>query len=304
MSHIANAYSTVQYVLDEVREHGASPTWWKSRFLHRIAGGLWFRRVEGNTGEYVMAKDWDNLLVLDACRFDLYRDVANPNCGGVRSRGASTPEWVAENFEGRSFPDTVYVTANPYVSTITDDEFHARYDVWEEGWDDGEGTVLPEVLAERSREIAAAHPDKRLIVHFMQPHQPFVGSDLPGSFWNVDESPWDALQRGTIDRSAVLEAYADNLRVVYPVAKELGLDIPGKSVLTADHGNMLGERVWPFPVRDYGHRKSIYTPENVRVPWDELPFETRKAITAGDTMDESELTADVTDRLADLGYVS
>lgn len=303
MSKIADAYRTVAYALDEVRDNGTSTTWWRNRFLHRVVGDLWFGRITGNTGEYVMEKDWDTLLVLDACRLDLYRDVANPDCESIRSRGAATPEWTTENFEGRSFPDTVYVTANPYVSIITDSEFHARYDLWNEAWDQEKGTIPPEYVADRAREVAAAHPNKRLIVHFMQPHQPFVDSDLPGSFWNVGESPWDALQEGTVDDSAILDAYADNLRVVYPVAKELGMELPGKSVITSDHGNMLGERVWPFPVREYGHRESIYTPENVRVPWDVLPFETRKTITAGETMTEREITADVTDRLADLGYV-
>lgn len=291
-----------RYAAGEIRENGLSSSWWKNRFLHRVVGDVWFRRIVGNNGEYIMEKDWDNLLVLDACRLDLYRHVANGDCDAIRSRGAATPEWVAENFEGRSFPDTVYLTANPYVSIISDGAFHARIDLWEEAWNEEEDTVLPEDVADRAKEIAAEYPDKRLIVHFMQPHQPFVGWDLPGSFWNVSESPWDTLKEG--DRiDEILEGYADNLRLVYSVARDLGLELPGKSVITADHGNMLGERVSPFPVRDYGHRKGIYTDENVLVPWDELPFETRKEITAeGTDSDRREITADVTDRLADLGY--
>ena len=293
----------VAYAAREIRENGLSSAWWKNRFLHRVVGDIWFRKIVGNRGEYVAEKDWDNLLVLDACRLDLYRKEANPDCGVVRSRGAATPEWMAENFEGRSFPDTVYVTANPYVSIITEGEFHARIDLWEEAWDDEEKTVLPEVVAERAREVSEEYPDKRLIVHFMQPHQPFIGWELPGSFWNASESPWDALRDNTVDSREILEGYVDNLRAVYPVARELGLDLPGKSVITSDHGNMLGERVRPFPIRDYGHRKGIYTDENVLVPWDELPFETRKEITAGGTeSDYREVTAEVTDRLADLGY--
>ena len=335
MSSLATLSDAVRYAAAEIRRNGASRTWWKNRFLHRVVGDVWFRRVRGNDGEYVMARDWDNLLLLDACRLDLYRQVANPDADAIRSRGSATPEWVRENFVGRSFPDTVYVTANPYVSIITDDEFHARYDVWDDAWDDEAETVRPDTLAERTRAIAADHPDKRLIVHFMQPHQPFVDSDLPGSFWNVDESPWTAMQDDGVDASAILRAYADNLRLAYPVARELGMDLPGKSVITADHGNMLGERVRPFPIREYGHRESLYTPANVEVPWDELPFETRKPIVAGDapaaTHDQDtegrgqaetaaehgdgtaaegrpaagkrEITADVTDRLADLGYV-
>jgi len=299
-------FDKVRYAADEIRENGASRTWWKNRFLHRFVGGVWFRHVVGNRGEYVVQKDWDNLLVLDACRLDLYRAVVDADCDAMRSRGAATPEWVAENFEGRSFPEIVYVTANPYVSILTDDEFHARIDLWEDAWDDEEATVLPADLAERTREVAEEYPNKRLIVHFMQPHQPFIDWDLPGSFWNVSESPWDALKDGTVDEETILEGYVDNLRIAYPVARDLGLELPGKSVITADHGNMLGERVTPFPIRDYGHRKGLYTDENVLVPWDELPYDSRKEITAEGTGqsddDRREIAADVTDRLADLGY--
>lgn len=304
MSSISDVRSVITYVLKEIRENGTSTTWWKNRFLHRIVGDIWFQRIVGNHGEYIMEKDWDNLLILDACRLDLYQEVANPDSESIRSRGAATPEWVIENFEGESFPETVYVTANPYVSIVTDDKFHARYDLWEEVWDDEARTVLPEDVADRTREIAEEHPNKRLIVHFMQPHQPFVGSDLPGSFWNVDEHPWDAMKNESVDEIRVLEAYADNLRLVYPVAKELGLELSGKSVITSDHGNMHGERVKPFPIKEYGHRRSIHTPENIQVPWDELSFKIRKEITEGEiTEGETTTNADVTDRLADLGYV-
>lgn len=293
----------VTYAASEIRENGLSSTWWKNRFLHRVVGDIWFREVVGNRGEYITERDWDNLLVLDACRLDLYQRVANADCDAVRSRGAATPEWMTENFKGGSFPEIVYVTANPYVSIISEGEFHARIDLWEEAWNEAENTVLPADVSDRARAVSEEYPDKRLIVHFMQPHQPFIGWDLPGSFWNASESPWDALKEETVDSGDILKGYADNLRTVYPIARDLGLDLPGKSVITADHGNMLGERVRPFPIRDYGHRKGIYTDENVLVPWDELPFERRKEIAAdGTDSDRREVTAEVTDRLADLGY--
>lgn len=44
-----------------------------------------------------MAEDWDLLIVLDACRFDSFRDAFNRYFEGelreVRSRGSCTPEW-------------------------------------------------------------------------------------------------------------------------------------------------------------------------------------------------------------------
>ncbi len=302
--------------LSSLRDNWRSPYWWRGSVL-QFLGGLYYRKIKGNAGEYVMEKDWDNLLVLDACRLDLYKEVANPDCDSMVSRGAATPEWLRENFQGRSYPDTVYVTSNPYVDVVVEDVFFRTYSVWEELWDGEKGTVMPGELAEKAEEVASKHTDKRLIVHFMQPHHPFIGEhkitdtawkipDKEDSKVGIDEkglTPWQGLERGKTEKEELWQAYADSLQEVYPVAKELGRKLEGKTVITSDHGNMMGERVFPL-VSDYGHRPGILTWENTEVPWDVLPFKNRKTIREDEVSSREKEQSDeeIKEKLEALGY--
>ena len=125
----------------------------------------------------VMAEDWDNLLILDACRFDMF-ERANTIPGRLesrRSKGSATLEFVRNNFAGERHYDTVYVTGNPFVSTDAGDAFHDLYEVWRTDWDDELGTVRPEPMCEAVLRANEAYPNKRLVGHLMQPHHPFIG---------------------------------------------------------------------------------------------------------------------------------
>jgi hypothetical protein len=66
-------------------------------------------------------------------------------------------------------------------------------------------------------------------------------------------------------------------------------------VLTADHGNALGERAIPFPIRVYVHPNNLRMPVLTDVPWFVLPYTERKSIVAGDE-------SVIEDRLSALGY--
>ena len=124
----------------------------------RHANRLYHRRL--NQRRYnpdsvdVFAEDWDNLLVLDACRYDMFERYADlPGRLEYRdTRGTSTTEFLKANFAGRDLRDTVYVTANPqlyYNREEIDADLHRVMDVWqEEGWNDEYGTVLLETITE------------------------------------------------------------------------------------------------------------------------------------------------------------
>jgi hypothetical protein len=77
-----------------------------------------------------------------------------------------------------------------------------------------------------------------------------------------------------------------------------------KTVVTSDHGNMLGERASPFPKRFYGHPWGVRTDELVKIPWLVSKGERRKEIQSEppESKHSTEMTAEVTQRLADLGY--
>lgn len=126
----------------------------------------------------VMNEDWDNLLILDACRYDIFTDRIDLE-GTLESRismGSTSEEFMERNFVGEQFHDTVYVNANPYIPKLglDDDTFHAVVDCLDD-WDIELETVPPEPVARAARNAHERYSDKRLIIHFMQPHAPFIG---------------------------------------------------------------------------------------------------------------------------------
>jgi hypothetical protein len=284
------------------------------RFLNR----MYFKRLNTRRwnadGVNVFDEDWDNLFVLDACRYDMFREASDlPGRLESRiSRGSNTMEFVEANFDGRDLRDTVYVTANPMLYRIRDSidlRFHAVENVWDTDWDEEYRTVVPELVNERASAAYEQYPEKRIVVHYIQPHIPFL-SDGGKSYFQgerEDRPPfWDAIQRGDIDISTeqVWEWYCNNLHRVLSHVEDLLETFEGRSVVTADHGNHVGERVWPFPIREWGHPYGIYTEELVRVPWHVYENGERRSITRGDIEMESNISQiTVDDRLTGLGYL-
>lgn len=264
----------------------------------------------------VMDDDWDNLILLDGCRYDLFQQHGQ-DMGQLESRisrGSATWEFLHGNFKDRTLHDTVYVTANPqFYRHDIDCEFHTVENIWrDEGWDEEEGTVLPETVTERALVAQERYPDKRLLIHYMQPHFPFIGSDIGANKEFLKEDAegfhvWMQLQTGKLDldRETVWTAYQKNLERTLPHVEEAIDKLDGKSVVTSDHGNLFGERVRPIPVRLWGHPRRIYVDELVQVPWLIVDADDRPQITSETPQTSStEVTDDVVEsRLADLGYV-
>lgn len=270
----------------------------------------------------VMSQDWDNLILLDACRFDFFENQ-NSFDGDLRaviSKGARSWEFMEANFEGRKLHDTIYVTANPHVGHLSDSTFYTVESLLNH-WQEDPGTVPPGEVAQAAAELHEKHPNKRLIVHFMQPHLPFLGPtadrcrdriDLRG-YRTHDEgsryesgsgmSWWAAARRGYISRAEIRQAYSESLEIVFRHTQELVERLDGKSIISSDHGEMLGERISRFTPRRYGHPKGLYTKELRKVPWLELPAQERRTVQS-DTPIGFDRPDDTTldDRLQALGY--
>lgn len=184
----------------------------------------------------VTGLEWDHLIILDACRLDTFQDVVG-DCGTRTTVGSHSREYVARTFSTGELQDTVYVTPNPHLTEEIfqettgrdrDEVFHAVDTLMDL---DEEKASHPRTVSRRARRWADDAPDKRLIVHYMQPHEPFLQD--PGV------SHETAYRSG--DSSAVQEAYRHNLELVWEHARELGRDLPGRTLITADHGELLGE---------------------------------------------------------------
>lgn len=304
------------YSLEQVKRGFASPN-----LVLREANRLYHTRLDtwpyNRRGVDLFEREWDNCYLLDACRYDMFAEQADlpGDLQRVPSRASNTLEFLRANVAGRTLSDTVYVTANPRFYRYRDELDAGFYDVihvWrDEGWDETYNTVLPSTTAEYARTTAEEYPHKRLLVHFMQPHYPFLSTDSKFDKRHLHEESaatddfWHRIMVGdlSIERKHIWRLYRETLDQTLPHLRDLLESIPGRSVVTSDHGNMVGERARPIPIEEWGHPAGIYTPELVEVPW--LVYENgERAITADrprertDEVDE----AVVTDRLRQLGY--
>lgn len=286
-----------------------------SQLINKVWHGEYY-----SEGTSVLTRDWDNLIVLDGCRYDLFADTISwdkRKLTSITSRGSATDEWLVGNFKDAEAYDTVYVSANPMLhrmSDVIDGVFHDFIDVWTDSWDQEHGTVLPSDVTEAAIAASEQYPNKRLIIHYLQPHYPFLAWNRTDDRIGRDESNhtpfWMSLRLGDADVSSeqVYDVYRKNLEMVLPHAKQCADTISGKTVTTSDHGNLLGERTKPIPAREWGHPQKIYADELVTVPWFEHDvLEKRKNIVAEAPTGQSRQVNDVTDvvdeRLSQLGYV-
>jgi len=276
-------------------------------------------RLRHGAGTQVIEEDWDNLLILDACRYDMFAEQIDL-AGRLESQislGSSSEEFLERNFEDGEYHDTVYVSANPFIPELGLDQgtFHTVIDLLDE-WDEELQTIRPETVAKAAREAHEQYPAKRLIIHFMQPHAPFIGEqgqEMVGGGWtmdhNVEDDPgiWNRLRDGEdVPLEMVWEAYKENLDIVLDEVKSLLNDLDGKSVVTADHGNLVDERLGPIPtLRKYGHPYGVHTEELVKVPWFVVEGDERREVQCDppvEAKNETDSDEELEDKLEALGY--
>jgi hypothetical protein len=182
------------------------------------------------------------------------------------SRGANTPAFLIENFGNGNFRDVVYIAANPY-SNLVKDNFYKTIPVWDFGWNVELSTVPPEIVYEATVKAITKYRGKRFIIHFMQPHHPFLKLKFTCKLKGTNA--WTLMKKGKISKDLVTWAYTENLRIVMPYLKKLLKILWGKVVITSDHGNAVGEKLHPLiPKRVYGHSYAYIRIEPlVKVPW-------------------------------------
>jgi len=230
-------------------------------------------------GVDIVSEDWDVLIVLDACRYDSYV-TENDFEGDLHqrtSKASSTSEWLQANFAGR-YEDIVYVSANPRISDVEidgfrgTDHFHEVVNVWQSDWDAEVNTVRPTAVTNAAIRARRQYPDKRIIVHYIQPHAPWIGetalsdrktslSDVTPRKWIEAGKTWGTMLNEGESTDVVKQAYRDNLRLVLDEVERLVRNIRGRIVVTSDHGECFGEK---FIIE---HPSGIYFSELVKVPW-------------------------------------
>lgn len=146
--------------------------------------------------KYLRNKYWDDLIILDACRYDYfkksYRGYLSGDLQKVESAAEGTSPWVKKIFGQKRCEDIIYVSGNPHIASnikidgfLGGKHFYKVIDVWDWGWNSNQGTVPPDRVREAAKDARLNYPDKRLVIHFMQPHSPFPQLKS----LNVRESP-------------------------------------------------------------------------------------------------------------------
>lgn len=316
----------------------------------------------------IIKEKWDFLVILDACRYDYFESMhpeyINGDLEKKISAGSCTNDWRDVNFPDK-YDDIVYVSANPFFAQnqsvlgyTAGEHFHKVYELWRDAWE--RGTVPPEVVTNAVPEIISRHPDKRFVIHYLQPHSPYLilgedsigyataqgqsGRRLAGKedyqdaskykkkilnlllklfTWNniLGNHPEWFLRKWLnlpprscmeyvlheFNTDVIKKGYEGNLKLVLEQVQSLLKFLKGRIVITADHGELLGEG------RCYAHPPNSKNPILLEVPWlvieKELADTYQPEIQADSVEKSSEVVKDKTDddqirdKLRDLGYL-
>ncbi|MFB6177606.1 MAG: hypothetical protein ABEI99_10760 [Halobaculum sp.] len=262
------------------------------------------RRI--NYGRSVYADDWDVLVILDACRWDLMAEVVDEydfvDDRWDYSVASSSGEFLTKTFGDHDTSETAYVTANPFSKPrLKRRSFAVLDEVWEYAVDEEVRTIPAAAVTDRAIRVARKRQPDDLVVHYMQPHYPFVPDPLDRGLplHEFGQSPWDdvwdKLRAGELDRTTVWEGYRENLRYVLDSVATLLRNVDGDVLITADHGNLLGE----FGL--YGHPDFVPIPTLKRVPWC-LTTATDEQTHEPDQWREDSVDSEREELLRDLGY--
>jgi hypothetical protein len=164
----------------------------------------------------------------------------------------------------------------------------------------------------------------------MQPHEPYIGewsSRIETKIQKVDQvSSWEKheIERGQeeptfsegithieaamnpdldVSDTDIRNAYYESLELTLENIEEVIHTFDGKIVISADHGELLGDTIGPFGTKRYGHPVGLYVPELRRVPWLIIDGGQRPEITADPPVRYDEVDEEnVESKLEALGY--
>jgi hypothetical protein len=247
------------------------------------------------------AVDWDVLILLDACRYDVLAEMSQTAViEDAISPGSSTPDFLQAAAETGVFDETVYVSGNPQSGNHSPGALEEHIPVYQRHWNEALSTVQPADIYDTVREnLDRGQP---IVAHTLQPHYPHIcriGSEtmpVPGGIhpsqfdedWFQRGEFQSMLANGLIDLERAQRSYQASVKYAWDSASEFAAELTSEGyrvVITADHGELFGEHGF------VEHPVGVDVSQLVRVPW--IVFEP-----TGD----HETPNSITDRLEALGY--
>jgi len=160
----------------------------------------------------LLDEDWKLLIILDACRYDIFRDEyhilhKSKTLRKTKTHCIGTYEWYNNNIVNQDCSDIIYI--DPIVMfkhIVPDNTFHEVVEVWKEHWNYEYGTILPDSMTDVTLQKLKQHPSKRFIVHYHQPHPPYLQPKFKGIDGPVDK-PEEILRQAGKKRKFIFNQF-------------------------------------------------------------------------------------------------
>jgi len=234
---------------------------------------------------------WRTIFIMDAMRFDVFKEIIEErkisgSLMKVRSTGCETGQWMRNMFTEPAYKDILLVSNSViYWKAVNRQilkKFGKTVPLWK-GWrTHGKGADLggevmstKEVLEHAERE-SMVNRDKRLIIHDIPPHVPYCDPEGKRFLIRLMGKGGTSISRRLREYGREGPDYFKELREYYKRSAWMTLETVlncewlkerGRLIITADHGEMIGEQ-WT-----YGHSLNYPDDATLRnVPWFE-PYE-------------------------------
>lgn len=286
-------------------------------------------------GTNVFDREWDALLVLDACRVDALRAVADEydfihTVDSMTSVGSSSFEWMNNTFRTQyeqQIRETAYLSQNSFIDQVPGkggttgqaslpfepsgfdvvdrEDFAYIEDLWRAEFDESsewsvtseDGTVSRTSPRYTTERAIAA--DRALDADRLVVHYMYPHDPYVLADERFLYRYDDAIKSGEATREEAWESYLENLRFVLDEVEVLLENLDRERVvITADHGEAFGEYMF------YRHPPTCPLPCVRKVPWVETTGVNDHTVdpTAPPPSDADQ-DATVEDRLEQLGYM-
>jgi hypothetical protein len=327
------------------------------RFLSHVGVPVWNTVTSRRpVGTNVFERDWDVLVVLDACRVDALREFRSTfswldSVGTLRSVGSMSAEWTLNTFTERYADEigrTALVSRNVWSDRILIDRLHEHRDD-PEGDDYGkirrgypdwrpvtvdafghyervmakgnqdqqlhpESSSIPQIVTDRAIHVGRTMDIDRLVVWYRMPHLNFFADAVD---WSPDtpsetlmtglestrplrpeEKSYEPAREREVSPQTMRELYLGNLHLVLSYVDVLLRNIDAENVVvSADHGEGLGDKLWGHP---YGYP----WPPVRTVPWATTTATDERTYTSQyDELNRDPLPEERKEMLKDMGYI-
>lgn len=139
----------------------------------------------------IIEKEWDILLVLDACRYSSFKTAIETlgwegKLSLYKTKARNTVEYRD------SWPKTprdqqfFYVSGNPYINSKTAGNKFKVIDAFLWGWDVRHDVAAPEAVTDAMMTLTKF--GERIVAHYMPPHLPFLGESNRLEKWEPYKS--------------------------------------------------------------------------------------------------------------------